>query len=343
MKHGLRLLLCFLILTSFCGVSFSAVQVTFLDVGQGDAIFIQTQSGIHILIDGGTREAGEKVVLPFLRQQGVTKLHLVVATHPHADHIGGLIPVLERVPVEEIWLNGQVHTTRTYEDLLNLIIEKEIKATRAVYGVQASFPDIQGFSVLHPQRELFSDLNNNSVVIRMEVGRSSLLFTGDIEKEAEELLLGLGILEPVTVLKVAHHGSRSSTTRAFLAATKPEVAVISCGHGNTYGHPHESTLQNLRGVLVYRTDTQGFVQIVLADEEVEVSSFSLLPGRINLLRASASELVEIPGIGPVLAGRIIDFRATKQVTKVEDFLLVTGIGPSLLLRLEEYGYVGWED
>ena len=238
--------------------------IHFLDVGQGDSILIQTPAGANILVDAGDTKAGNQVVTPYLKRLGIKSLDMVVITHPHFDHIGGLIPVLETFPVGQVLADGQIHTSRTYENLLILIDQKGIPFRLARAGNKLEIPGLDEFLVLSPQEPLLKGLNNNSVVLALTYGKTRVLLTGDIEAEAELRILEGDLPIEANILKVAHHGSRTSSTLAFLEAVGPEAAVISAGADNNYGHPHSETLANLKaaGSRVFQTSLVGTIIVV---------------------------------------------------------------------------------
>ena len=247
------------------------VIVYFLDVGQGDSIFIDT-SGLDVLIDGGPRKAGSFVV-DYLNDLGVFHVDLVVATHPDADHIGGLITVLNSssVVVDTVLFNGEEKDTKTYRDFMAVVDSEELVV--AERGQVYVLAENVSLIVLNPVQPLeFSDSNDNSVVVKLEVGKVSFLFTGDITFEAEEGMLSAGVNLESDVLKVAHHGSKYSTSMEFLDAVNPTYAVISAGRDNPYGHPHEETIQRLlsKGVIVYGTFVSGTIKMGTDGEEVKV-------------------------------------------------------------------------
>lgn len=235
------------------------LAVHFIDVGQGDAIFIETPRQ-NILIDGGECGSG---VAGYLISRGVRNLDLVIGTHPHSDHIGGLIEVLREIKVKEVIDPGVVHTTKTFEEYLTLIDEQEIKFTEGRAGLSRDLGGGAAMLLLHPASPSSSQLNNASITARVDFGQVSFLLTGDIESAAEREILERGGNPAATVLKVSHHGSKDSTTPEFLDAVRPEVAVIMCGSGNSYGHPHQETLEKLSraGVEIYRTDRQGTIVV----------------------------------------------------------------------------------
>ena len=209
--------------------------VHFIDVGQGDAILVITPDKRTALIDGGETNTG---IVQYLKSIGITHLDLVVATHPHSDHIGGLVQVLQAIPVDKVVTNGVPYTTLTYEHFLDAISTSKAKYIEVKRGDSIPLGSLN-FAVLSPIDNTNSDINNGSIVLRLVYGKVSFLFTGDAQVAAEDSMLSSGLDVSATILKVAHHGSRSGTNSAFLAAVKPQVAIYSAGLGNDYGHPHQ--------------------------------------------------------------------------------------------------------
>jgi competence protein ComEC len=249
--------------------SLGELTVVALDVGQGDGFLILTPERKAVLIDAGPPEAADRV-REALARYGVTQLDLVVATHPHADHIGGMVAVLDAVPVRLFLDSGQPHPTRTYTRMLEKIREKGIRFVVAEAGQEFELGTGVTLSILAPfpmrLQGTRSDENANSIVVRLSYRAFSMLFTGDSERETEERLIEHeDTTAPLTarVLKVAHHGSRHSTTHAFLERVRPEVALISCGADNEYGHPAPETLARLRRWVreLHRTDLEGEIVI----------------------------------------------------------------------------------
>jgi competence protein ComEC len=238
------------------------LRVHFINVGQGDATLIQAPDGETMLIDGGDSNTG---VLQYLLSQGVQHLNLMVATHPHSDHIGGLVQVLEGIPVDEVITNGQMHTTSIYERFLDAIASAQVQYAEVKRGDMIPLGNLE-FDVLSPISITSEDLNDNSIVLRLVYGDTSFLFTGDAQANAEASMLNSDLDVSATILKVAHHGSRTSSTPAFLNAVKPQVAIYFAGLGNDYGHPHAETLEALSsvGAKIYGTDIDGTI-IVITD------------------------------------------------------------------------------
>ena len=243
-------------------ISHNEMQVHFIDVGQGEAILIQSPNGSTMLIDAGKRTSGQKVV-SYLKKAGVTTLDKLVSTHPHADHIGGMQDVFANFKVGKVYDSGFPHSSKTYEDFLTTIDKKDIPFEIAKRGMKIDLDKDLDVEILHPNNNK-KDANNSSVVIKLTYGSVSFLFTGDIEGEAEREILGSnkGKLNS-TILKAGHHGSKTSTSTGFLSAVSPETAVIQSGAGNSYGHPHDETLSQLKnlGVKVYRNDLQGDIVV----------------------------------------------------------------------------------
>ncbi|MBA7594376.1 ComE operon protein 3 [subsurface metagenome] len=252
------------------------LHVSFFDIGQGDAILIQKGSQ-QVLIDGGPSpqllalELGDR--MPFWDRT----IELVVLTHPHTDHLSGLVEVLERYQVEQVLYPDLDYESSLYDEWGELIEEKGIACTAAQAGQEIDLGDGVIIEVLNPPTPPLygtgSDINNNSVVLRLSLGRVSFLLTGDIEQEAEFRLIAWGNDLTSTVLKVGHSGSHTSTTAEFLAAVSPGVAVISVGE-NRFGHPHREVLDRLEASLgaenLFRTDEQGTIEFITDGERLWV-------------------------------------------------------------------------
>jgi len=243
--------------TAITGKQF--LEVHMIDVGQGDSILIRTAEGKTALIDGGYDNG---LALAYLRAQGINHIDVMVASHPHADHIGGLVEVLNALPVSGFWTSGASHTTGTYERLLDAIDRAKVPYHEVQRGDTIPLGRLT-FEVLHSDPNAY-DLNNTSVVLRLTYGNVSFLFTGDAEQAAEqEMLATVRDHLKATILKVAHHGSYTSSSDQFLAAVQPAIAIYSAGRDNNYGHPHRKTIQALQrvGATVYGTDEHGTIVI----------------------------------------------------------------------------------
>ncbi len=245
-------------------------SVTFFDVGQGDSIFIETEHGHQILIDGGPDgKIVEKLgqVLP----PGDKKLDLAIITHQDNDHAGGFIPLFKAYDADHVMWTGMAKDTEIFEALSRSLREEERQGTvlhTAHAGQIISWGEANAsIEVLHPEKpdkdNGLGGSNENSVVLLLKKGGKSFLFTADIEKKAEAYLLSKEEDVRANVLKVAHHGSKSSTSNPFVAAVKPEIAVIQVGQKNKYGHPDAKVLESLRryGINVFRTDEEGDIRI----------------------------------------------------------------------------------
>lgn len=238
--------------------------VHFIDVGQGDSILIEFRDKT-MLIDAGERNMGERVVA-YLDERGIERLDVVVATHAHSDHIGGLARVISAYPVGQFVDAAQPHPTATYENLLALVEDKGIPYTAAERGQTIALdPDLE-ILILNPGTEPLGEVNQDSVVLKVTYGEISYLFTGDAERPAEKSMMEAGLDLDADVLKVGHHASRYGSSAEFLSAVSPAISVIQVGAGNDYGHPHEEAVARIEstGSRLYRTDLDGTV-IVATD------------------------------------------------------------------------------
>lgn len=243
-------------------------KIWYLDVGQADSMLLQLPNGNeweYVLIDAGTGQT-EEALVSWLQEQGVTDITAVIATHPHEDHIGGMDAVLEAIPVESLYMpevkESLTPTTRCYEQMLDAAEAQQVQAVKGQSGVTVYEEDGVKLELVgpEPQKE-YDDLNEYSLVAKLTVGGKSFLFTGDSSEQAEADMIGAGEDLKADVLKIGHHGSSTATTKAFLQAVNPQVAVISCGKDNSYGHPHEETMQRLqeKAMTIYRTDEDGTI------------------------------------------------------------------------------------
>ncbi len=241
------------------------LKVHFIDVGQGDSILIFTPSGKTMLIDGGKNDKAN-LVKEYIGALGVNKIDVVVGTHPHEDHIGGLDVVVDNFDIGSIYLPKKTTTTRTFEDLLLSIKNKGLKVKTAAANTDINIDPEINVQMLAPISANYEDINNYSAVIKVSYKNNSFLFTGDAETLSEKEILSNGFDIKADVLKVGHHGSNSSTSSKFLQKVNPDFAVISVGLNNEYKHPHQATIERLSSanVKIYRTDEHGTI-IALSD------------------------------------------------------------------------------
>jgi competence protein ComEC len=253
----------------------SVLVVTVLDVGQGDAILIQSPSGRVALVDAGGelhaaatgRDVGRRRVVPALRRAGVRRVDVAALSHPHEDHVGGLPAVVENFPIGVVLDPGVPHPSPAYLRLLGAIRGGRIPHQIAREGMEIDLGAGVRLSVLYPPHvppAVDDDpVHARGLVARVRYGAFAALLAGDVEGGVERYLLGRGVVLESVVLKVGHHGSRTSTSAEFVAAVRPRVAVISVGDDNVFGHPHPAVLDVLgrAGARVYRTDRHGAVRI----------------------------------------------------------------------------------
>ncbi len=236
------------------------LTVNFLDVAQGDSILLE-YNGKAMLIDAGESDQGE-VVSDYQKDQGISTLDYVVATHPHSDHIGGMDEILNGFQVEHFVDSGYPHTTQTYENLLTTIDQKNIPFEVAQAGQTIDFDPAVDVEVLNPGTTYSDDLNENSVVLKVSYGKTSFLLMGDAGLETEERIMKAGYNIDSDILKVGHHASRSGSGASFISAVSPSVSIIEVGAGNDYGHPHAEILKRLqKASKVYRTDLDGTISV----------------------------------------------------------------------------------
>jgi competence protein ComEC len=251
------------------------MKVSFLDVGEGDAVLIQS-SGTNILVDGGPspqavcRELG--AILPFWDR----RIDLLVLTHPHLDHLSGLVEVLRRYQIGQILTTDLFNDTPPFEEWLSLIREKQLLTTSALSGQKINLADGTQIEVLNPGQEIMTadseKLERQGIVLKASRGKYSFLLTADIDESTELQMLKSRVDVGCTVLKAAHHGSSTSTSLEFLSVAQPRYAVISCGRGNKFGHPSTEVLERLQNTGVYRTDTGGTIEFTTDGQQLWVKS-----------------------------------------------------------------------
>lgn len=246
------------------------LKIYYLDVGQADSILISNNNE-NMLIDGGNNNDGPKIV-KYFKELGITDFKYIIGTHPHEDHIGGLDDVINNFNVNVIFIPEVITTTRTFEDLLDSIDRRNLTF---------SIPEISSTMTLGDatMKVIYSgtnseDLNNSSVIVKLTYKRTSYLFTGDASSKIEKQILTKDI--KADVLKVGHHGSKYSTSDAFLKRVNPKYAIISVGKNNSYGHPHQKTIDTLNkyDIKIYRTDEDGTILLTSNGYDINITNIN---------------------------------------------------------------------
>lgn len=243
----------------------SELMISYMDVGQGDAAYIKV-NGNDILIDAGPR-SNSKELLEQLKAKNIDDFELVIATHPHEDHIGGMVDVFKEYEVKAFYSPKITHTTKTYENLVKAVKDEGLKTKELKGGMVIDLGEGAKFEVFTPQKSEYEELNDYSPIIKLSFGDTSYLFTGDAEKLAEEEALAKYKTSLNSdVIKFGHHGSSSSSSNAFIEAVSPKYGIISCAKDNKYGHPHRETLDIIKkyNIKTFRTDTDG--EIILTSD-----------------------------------------------------------------------------
>lgn len=264
------------------------LEVTVLDVGQGDSLFVALPGGHTMLVDaggslgsfhtGGMRsglDVGEDVVSPYLWSRGLRQIDVVALTHAHQDHLGGLPAILENFRVRELWVGRDVGST-AYRQVLAIARQRGVRVIHRKQGDSFALGNVSG-NVLWPEdlTENQTAKNDDSLVMRLTDGSQSILLPGDIERPSERTLLAENEVVGANFLKVAHHGSKTSTIEPFLSSSRPAFAAISVGRDNTFGHPSPEVVERLQaaGVRVYRTDRDGAITATTDGQTLAVSTF----------------------------------------------------------------------
>ncbi len=245
----------------------------YIDVGQGDCEFIEFPDGKTMLIDAGTSKNSETII-DYIEGLGYSEINYVVATHPHADHIGGMADVIKYFDIGQIYMPYASTTTKIFENLLTTIQDKNKKITTAKAGMNITESKSLDFTadIIAPISDKYDDMNNYSVVITIQYGDNRFLYTGDAEKEVENELLEEDADVSADVIKVGHHGSNTSSSAKFVKAVGAEYAVFSLGKDNDYGHPHSEVVKRWKkaGAKILRTDKNG--TIVITSDGIEINA-----------------------------------------------------------------------
>jgi len=334
------------------------LKVHFIDVGQGDSILIEEPGGHNILVDGGDRADIITVqIINYLKDRNIKKLDYIISTHPHADHIGGLVDIIDSFEIGAVLDSGKIHSSKTYENYLIKIDQENISFDTPRQGDELNIGEIK-IHFLHPDQNLDQYyLNNSSLVFLLKYGQQSFLFTGDIEKEVEEELLTENPNLKADIIKVPHHGSNTSSSAAWVKSLKPKTAVIQVGYDNNYGHPKAKIIKlyQTEGANLFRNDLNGNI-VITADGinhavKIDKSSDNIMAGTqidsknnppktetalININSAEAAVLDMLWGIGPATAKKIIKYRSEHgPFEKLEEIKKVNGI--------DDYKFERWQD
>ena len=244
------------------------IKIHFIDVGQGDSIFIELPNNETMLIDAG-ESSKEKIVSEYINTLGYNKINYVIGTHPHSDHIGGLAHIINSFNIEKIYMPKALSTSKTYENLLNTIYKNNKNIITAKAGIKIIDEDNLKINILAPNNNNYSNLNNYSVVIKINYKSKSFLFMGDAEILSEnEILTDVS----ADIIKIGHHGSDTSSSESFLSKVNPKYAIIMVGENNKYNHPNQTILDRLErnNIITYRTDLNGNIVITSDGNEINV-------------------------------------------------------------------------
>lgn len=271
MKKCIILFLILITLLASCDKN-DLLSIHIIDVGQGDSILIQTPNKANILVDGGN-ENSYFIIKNFLKSKKVKNIDFIIATHPDTDHIGSLDDIINKFNVSKVYIPNKLTNSESFYNLINSCNIKNIHPQYLKKGNLIKLDNNIKLTVLNPSYTHL-DNNSNSIVFKLDYGKKSFLFTGDCTSENEQEILDNFKLGKINFLKVAHHGSKSSSSEKFIKSINPDVAAISCGYDNDYGHPHKETLLNLSKThtLIYRTDKQGHLSFYSDGNIITTSS-----------------------------------------------------------------------
>ncbi|SJZ96117.1 MBL fold metallo-hydrolase [Selenihalanaerobacter shriftii] len=294
------------------------VVVHFIDVGQADATLLQFPNDQIMLIDGGNNDDGKRVV-NYIKRLGINKIDYLIGTHPHEDHIGGLDNIIYNFKIGKVYMPRVTHNTKSFEDLLLAIKDKQRKILVAKAGVKLINKENLKVKIIGPIKNDYGDLNNWSAVIQVKHGDNSFLFTGDAEAQAERDLIKKRDNLKVDLLKVGHHGSNTSTTQEFLEQVNPEYAIISVGLNNNYGHPSPFILKKLkdRKISIYRTDKQGIIIAISDGKQIKFNKSA-----ISLKRNKKKTKVQITKVD-LYKEKVVIKNKSKKIIDLSGWMLVS--------------------
>lgn len=347
LRHGLVVLLLFMLATGITLAS-GEMRVYYFDVGQAESTLL-LGPGFTILIDAGN--LGENDVVGYLQKLQVSAIDLFILTHPHADHIGQAVAVLDSFAVDEVWMSGYEHPTALFEDVLDAILRSDAYYYEPQTGEKFTFGELDLY-VLNPA-EIGSNLHASNIVVRAVYGDIAFLFTGDAERRSERDMIRQELPLTADVLQLGHHGSRTSSSLEFLLAVRPETAIYSAGVNNSFGHPHSEVLNRLKilDVPTYGTDCNGTIIVQTDGQDYIVYTETGMPlwevgeclaglpdpNRVELNTASFTELQRIIHIGPERAREIIALRQVHALRSVDDLKWVSGLGVQRIEEIKEQG------
>ena len=249
------------------------IEVSYLDVGQGDAAYIKVND-MDILIDSGSKSDVDKLMKQ-LEEKNIDDFEIVIATHPHEDHIGGMTKVLQTYKVENFYMPKKEHSTKVFENMIKEVEKQGLKAKVLKEGVKIDIGEGALLETFSPIQDSYDNLNNYSPIMKLTFGNKSFLFTGDAEKDIEaEVLSKYKDKLDSDVIKFGHHGSSTSSSQSFIEAVSPDYGIISCGVDNSYGHPHKEILKLIQDMNIeaYRTDTQGQITVISDGNNIEIET-----------------------------------------------------------------------
>ncbi|EGT4598131.1 TPA: MBL fold metallo-hydrolase [Clostridioides difficile] len=251
----------------------SLLSIHMIDVGQGDSILVQTPTNKNILIDGGDEDS-ENIIISYLRQKRIKTIDIIIATHPDSDHIGSLDNVIKKFNVNSIYMPEQSTDSEAYQNLINSCMDKNLSIQYLYKNDILNIDNNINIYVLSPSY-IQEESNLNSIVFKLTFNDNSFLFMGDAEEENEKEILHSFKLNNINFIKIGHHGSNSSSSLEFIKKISPDIAAISCGYKNQYGHPHRKVIDNLKQnhVSIYRTDRIGDI-VFYSDGEIIFTKYN---------------------------------------------------------------------
>ncbi len=251
-------------------ISNNMLKIHYIDVGQGDSIFIELPNGMVMLIDAGESSKGI-IVSNYIKKLGYKKIDYVIGTHPHSDHIGGLAYILNNFTIGNVYMPKAISTSKTYENLLNTISQSGLKVTNAKAGITIINNDNLKIDIIAPNSESYNNLNNYSAVIRMNYGTRKFLFMGDAETKSENEIMSDVSAD---VIKIGHHGSDTSSGQSFVNKVNAKYVIIMVGNSNRYDHPYQNIIDRwtTSGAKVYRTDFNGNIIALSDGNSLEINS-----------------------------------------------------------------------